>query len=176
MLVKAFTPFPLLRTERLTLRQLMQTDVNAIFALRSDSEINKYLERQPSRTLEDAENFINMITVKITKNESVYWAIVLNDNETFLGTVCLFNFSEKQEKCEIGYELLGNFQGKGFMNEAADKVINYAFQTTKIQTIEAYSHKNNQRSVNLLIKLGFKELPEYDKTNPDFITYSLTKK
>ena len=36
---RQFTPFPILITERLTLRQLLLEDAQDVFALRSDSEI-----------------------------------------------------------------------------------------------------------------------------------------
>lgn len=42
------------------------------------------------------------------------------------------------------------------MQEAASKVIEYAVQNIKIQTIEAFTHKNNQSSNRLLEKLEFK--------------------
>jgi ribosomal-protein-alanine N-acetyltransferase len=58
---KSFTPFPVLKTERLTLRQLISSDDKEIFALRSDDNVNKYLDRKPSKSLEDAKNFIRTI-------------------------------------------------------------------------------------------------------------------
>jgi len=158
-------------TERLTLRQLSLDDEQGVFALRSNSQVNKYLNRQPSRTIEEARNFINNVIV----NEAIYWAITLNASETFVGTICLFGFSDTNSKCEIGYELLSNFQGKGIMKEAASKVIEYATQTMKIQTIDAFTHKNNQGSTNLLEKLGFKKSKEPDKINPDFYTFTFSK-
>ena len=60
MLNKTFTPFPILTTERLTLRQLVINDEQQIFTLRSDTEINKFLDRQISNTLDDARQFINL--------------------------------------------------------------------------------------------------------------------
>ncbi|MCB0476338.1 MAG: N-acetyltransferase, partial [Flavobacteriaceae bacterium] len=53
--------FPILTTERLTLRQLSDSDVQEVFLLRSDALINKYLDRQPSKTLEDALKFIEQV-------------------------------------------------------------------------------------------------------------------
>ncbi len=58
MLNRTFTSFPILTTERLTLRQLVIADEQEIFTLRSDGEINKYLDRQVSNTVDDARNFI----------------------------------------------------------------------------------------------------------------------
>ena len=174
MLNRSFTPFPILTTERLNLRQLLITDEQEIFTLRSDSEINKYLDRQVSNTIDDARNFINRVNENVIKNDSIYWAITLNDRNILVGTICLFGFSDENGKCEIGYELLTNFQGQGIMKEAIKKVINYAFNTIKVQRIEASLHRDNQSSIKLLDKFSFKRSNEVDKANPELICYHLT--
>ena len=174
MINRSFTPFPTLSTARLTLRQLSTDDGESIFALRSDREINKYLERQPSQTVEDAINFINKIKDTIEKNDGIYWVITLTNSNTFVGTICLFSFSNEENKCEIGYELLTNYQGQGIMKEAAEKVIDYAFHTLQLQKIEAFTHNDNQHSTKLLLKFGFKKSIEADKENPDYTNYTLT--
>ena len=166
-------PFPILTTDRLTLRQLIINDEQEILALRSDSEINKYLDRPVSKTIDDARSFINKVNENITKNVSLYWAIDLGDRNILVGTICLFGFSDEHRKCEIGYELLTNFQRQGIMKEAAEKVIDYAFSIIKVQTIEAWLHRDNQPSVKLLEKLSFRNSNEPDKTNPDLICYHL---
>lgn len=168
-----FTPFPILTTERLTLRQLSINDQQDIFALRSDKEINKYLGRQASKTIEDAISFINMINDNIKKSNSVYWAIILTKAKTFVGTICLFDFSNEKHSCEIGYELMTKFQGQGIMIEAAEKVIDYAFQTLQLQKIVAFTRSENQNSTKLLRKLNFIKSME-DKENPGFSIYTLT--
>ena len=174
MLNRSFTPFPILTAERITLRQLLITDEQEIFILRSDSEINKYLDRQLSNTIDDARDFINMVNENITKNNSLYWAITLRDRNVLVGTICLFSFSDENDKCEIGYELLANFQGQGIMKEAVEKVIDYAFNTIKVQKIEAFLHRDNQSSINLLEKLSFRNSNKPDETNPELICYYLT--
>lgn len=173
MLNRTFAPFPVLRTERLILRQLVINDDREIFALRSDSEINKYLDRQVSKTIDEARAFINKVNKNINKNNSLYWAITLRDKNILIGTICLFSFSDETDNCEIGYELLTNFQGQGIMKEAAEKVIGYAFNTINVQKIEAFFHRNNQRSVRLLDKLSFKQSNEPDKATPELLCYYL---
>jgi ribosomal-protein-alanine N-acetyltransferase len=170
MLNGTFTPFPILTTERLTLRQLVINDEQEIFILRSDREINKFLDRQISNTIDDARNFIN----KIIKSDSLYWAITLRDKDKLIGTICLFGFSDENYKCEIGYELLTNFQGQGIMKEAVEKVIDYAFNTLKVKKVEAFMHRDNQSSIKLLEKFSFRNSNEPDKTDPDLICYHLT--
>ena len=174
MLNRSFTPFPILSTERITLRQLVIADEQEIFTLRSDSEINKYLDRQVSNTIDDARNFINKVNENINKNDSLYWAITLSNKNILVGTICLFDFSDENDKCEIGYELLTNFQGQGIMREALEKVIDYAFNTIKVKKIEAFFHRGNQSSIKLLEKFSFRNSNEPDETNPDLICYRLT--
>jgi ribosomal-protein-alanine N-acetyltransferase len=174
MVNRNFTPFPILTTERLTLRQLSTDDRQNIFALRSDAEINKYLDREPSKTIEDAINFIEKVNDNIKNNNSIYWVISLNETKTFVGTICLFDFSNEKNSCEIGYELMTQFQGQGIMKEAAQLVIDYVFQTLQFQKIVASTHNRNQNSIKLLTKLNFLQSEEADKENPDITIFTLT--
>jgi [ribosomal protein S5]-alanine N-acetyltransferase len=161
--------FPILTTERLTLRQLSDSDVQEIFLLRSDTLINKYLDRQPCKKLEDALKFIQ----KIKSNSFSYWAIAQKGNEKLVGTICLLDVSEELKKCEIGYELLTEYQGKGIMREAAKKIIEYAIHTLGLKTIDAYTHKDNQRSISLLKELKFKSTDRVDETNSNLFLFQL---
>lgn len=169
-----FTPFPNLTTERLILRQLSMKDRQDIFALRSDPEINKYLDRQPSKTIEDAVDFIHKITENGKNNNSIYWVITLKNTGAFTGTICLFDFSKEKSSCEIGYELMTPFQGKGIMSEAMASVIDYVFQIVRLQNIVAVTHHNNLGSVKLLTKLNFIKSSETEKENPDLDIFNLT--
>ena len=153
---KNFTPFPVLKTERLTLRQLLSSDDKEIFDLRSNDNVNKYLGRKASKTIDDARNFINSINENIQRNDSIYWAITLNSTDNLIGTICLFDFSNADSNAEIGYELLPAFQGKGIMREAASRVILFGIQHIGLKSIEAYTHSENHSSTRLLEKLDFK--------------------
>jgi ribosomal-protein-alanine N-acetyltransferase len=171
MMGKNFTPFPVLETERLTLRQLRSSDDNEIFALRSNDHVNKYLGRRPSKSIDDAKAFIHTINENIRRNDSVYWAITLNGSDKLIGTICLFDFSDDNLKAEIGYELLPDRQGKGIMREATSKVIDFGIQHIGLNSIEAYTHSENQSSTRLLEKLNFKKDSTADE---NFTIFKLT--
>ena len=98
----------------------------------------------------------------------------MSDKNLLVGAICLFSFSDENDRCEIGYELLTNFQGQGIMKEAVGKVIEYVFNTIKVQKIEAFFHRDNQSSIKLLEKFSFKDSNEPDKPDPDLICYHLT--
>jgi [ribosomal protein S5]-alanine N-acetyltransferase len=168
---KNFTPFPVLKTERLTLRQLRSSDDKEIFALRSNDNVNKYLDRKPGKSIDDAKNFILTINENIQRNDSIYWAITWNGADKLIGTICLFNFSEDHSKAEIGYELLPDFQGKGLMQEAALKVIHFGFQHLGLNSVEASTHSENQSSTRLLEKLNFKR---HSAAEENLVVFKLT--
>jgi [ribosomal protein S5]-alanine N-acetyltransferase len=175
MLTHIFTPFPVLKTERLTLRQLSVNDDKEIFALRSDKQVNKYIDRDPSNTIEDARKFIHKIAEVIKQNEGIYWAITLTSNDKLVGTICLFNFSNENDQAEIGYELLPTFQGQGIMQEATSKVIAFGLDAIGLKTIEAYTHLENENSSNLLKKFNFKKQEKIDdNSNGMFVLFKLS--
>ena len=157
-----FTPFPVLTTGRLILRQLAMDDQQSVFTLRSDAAINKYLEREPA-----SDNIKN--------NNSIYWVITLAETKTFAGTISLFNFSDEKNSCEIGYELMTEFQGQGIMKEAAEKVVDYVFQALQFQKIIAFAHNDNQHSAKLLTRLNFVKSTEPDGEASGFSTFTLTQ-
>jgi len=165
--------FPVLKTERLTLRRLSIDDRQAIFALRTDPKINEFLDRQLCKTDEDAIDFINKVNDNVAKGDTRYWAITLTETKTLVGTICLFDFSSESSSCEIGYELMTEFQGQGIMREAAQVVIDYVFQTLKFKKILAFTHYGNQNSSNLLLKLNFVKSIETDKENANLNIFTL---
>lgn len=170
-----FSTFPILTTERLTLRQLSIEDEQGIFALRTDPDINKYLDRQPCNTTEDTINFINKVNENIEKNIALYWAITLTDSKTFVGTICLFDFSSENSSCEFGYELMTKFQGQGIMKEAVQVVIDYIFQSLGLRNLFALTHSDNLNSTKLLTKFDFVKSIGPIKENPNLNIFLLTK-
>lgn len=150
--------FPELTTERLHLRQLSESDVQEIFLLRSDTLINRYLARKPCKTVADAMEFIQ----NIKKNSVFYWAIEQKGNQKLIGTICIFDISKTIKKGEIGFELLAAYQRKGIMREAAEKIIEYCLQVLELKTIDAYTHRDNESSINILKRLNFSNMNSFD--------------
>ena len=168
---KNYLDFPVLKTERLTLRQLVSSDDQAIFALRSDENVNKYLDRKPGKSRDDAKNFIRTILENTQRNNSIYWAITLSGTDKLIGTICLFDIANDKSKGEIGYELLPEFQGKGIMLEAISKVIEFGFHYIGLKSIDAYTHAENHNSTRLLEKLNFKR---HGVGNDNLLLFKLT--
>jgi len=175
-----FTPFPYLETERLYLRPLKTEDANEIFILRSHESVNEFIKRPRAKTIDDALQHIEKINNNIENDESILWAISMKNDPKLIGTICLWNIVKEKDHAEIGYELLPQFNGKGLMQEAFVKVIEYGFEKLQLKTIEAWLNVNNLRSIKILEKNNFKRDLEaenkMDKTEyTEMIIYSLTR-
>jgi ribosomal-protein-alanine N-acetyltransferase len=171
-----FSPFPELKTGRLILRQLNESDDNILYSLRSDSEVNRFLDRPPADNVQEVRQFIRKILDGIQRNEWIYWAIRLKNSPELIGTVCLWNFSDDGKTAETGYELLPSFSGYGYMNETLKAVIRFAFRTLSLHRIEAWTHRENYRSTRLLLNNGFiLDVDRRDMDHEDQVIYILNR-
>lgn len=157
-----YSPFPVLKTPTLVLRQLADSDRQEIFALRSNPAVNQYLGRKPAQSTDDAMAFIQAIHESIRLKQALYWAITFIGDDKLIGCIGLFNFSADKQRAEIGFEILPEYQGRGIMQEAAAAIQQYAMQTIGLQSIEAGTHPGNLASVALLRKLGFTDTGKTD--------------
>lgn len=79
----------------------------------------------------------------------------------------------------LGYGLHRDYEGKGYMSEALNSVIDYSFKDLKLHRIEASTLTENLKSQNTLKRIGFKKIginKEYLFINGqwrDHITYAL---
>lgn len=169
-----FTPFPEIITERLLLRQLSLDDLEPLFSLRTNSEVNQYIKRPTLKNQEEVAKFITKINLGIDQNESMYWAITQKKNPILIGTVCLWKFSAESDSAEIGYELDPEYQQRGIMSEVIPAIVQLGFTRFNLNHIEAFTHRENQASIKLLEKNKFlldKKLS--DKENLDNIVFVL---
>ena len=163
--LRSTVSFPELQSIRLKLRSLQDKDLTALYALRSNEQVNRYLDRSPARSVEDAQAFISKIRDATAGNQSFYWGITLKNQPELIGAICIRNLSVDRKTAELGYELHPDSQGKGYMQEAITLVIRFAFERIGLSVLEANTHKDNHASTKLLLKNRF-EL-ETEKSDPD---------
>lgn len=181
MLQFNFSPFPILETKNLILRQIHLDDDKEVFALRSNPETMKFIPRPLAETIEDAQKFITDCNTSIEKNELINWAIAQKKDNKLIGMIGFFRMQPENFRGEVGYILNPKFQGKGFMREALEKTLNYGFETMKFHSIEAVIDPKNNASEKLLQKAGFdkeahfKENFFYNDEFLDTVIYSLLK-
>jgi len=151
----AFTHFPLLTTSRLLLRNIVPEDAEALFAIRSDEESMKYSGQDLYKSLAETISVIKMMEERYVHKRSLRWCIKLKGDDKLIGTCTLFHFDEGYHRAETGYELNRAFWGKGIMTEAMSAILTFGFSELGLHRIEAVIDIENERSKNLLIRLGF---------------------
>ena len=168
--------FPQLSTERLSFRRPKESDWQEVCYLRSNKEVNQFVQRQACETKEKAIEFITSINQKIDKGTILYWVITKHNSDQMIGSICLWKFSEDGKTAEVGYDLHPNSQRKGIMDESLKEIIKLGFGTLKLHTIEAYTHRKNASSTQLLIRNGFGLRADLkDDDNPNNAIYLLSK-
>ena len=164
---------PQLATKRLLLRPLQISDANQVFILRSDPIVNQYTGRKLARTVDDSIEFIKKILSGYEARDTFYWAIVPKERQELAGTVCLFNINIVDKKAELGYELLPEWQGRGFMQETLEAIIRFGFRQMQLQAIEAELEERNLPSIRVLERCNFSLLGRsVDETST--LTYRLS--
>ena len=171
----SFTPLATFTTTRLNLRSLTYSDDQAIYAIRSNEQVNKYTNRQKQNGPEDARDFIERVNDGIRRNRWIYWAICLKDDPTLIGTICVWNFSNRKALAEVGYELHPSFQGQGIMSEAMKCIIDYCFTVLRLETLDAYTRKDNDNSIRLLVNNNFIENQERKDEEDNMVIYTLLR-
>ncbi|MEO6813805.1 MAG: GNAT family N-acetyltransferase [Ginsengibacter sp.] len=156
MLQLNFNPLTELKTERLLLRRLKNTDAEAIFRMRSDKNVMKYIGKKPTESLEEAMEFINTINSALNIGSGITWAITLRENpENVIGTIGYWRLIKDHFRAEVGYMLHNDYWRKGLIKEALLKVIDFGFNEMKLHSIEAHINPENIASAKALESTGF---------------------
>ncbi len=139
-------------TDRLILRTLKSTDVDAVMKFWGDAEVMKYCGGAGTRERElKAIEFY--ITLQNQKGFSPY-IVTLKENNEVIGA-CGFNPTKNDNEIELIYHFAKKYWGKGYATEASRACVNYACSNLKINKIIASIDPKNKNSRKILEKIGF---------------------
>ncbi len=181
MLEVNFTPFPVLNTERLTLRPVSLDDAKELFFLRSDESVMKYIDRPRAKTAEDIFLFVEKVNNNLANNDGILWGITIKDDPTLIGSIGFHYLMKENYRAEIGYVMHPSQHGKGIMQEAARAVLDHGFNIMGLHSVEAHINPENAASAKMLERIGFvreayfKENYFWDGRFLDSVVYSLIK-
>lgn len=162
----------MLETDRLILRPLDEKDVDAIYAMRSDADIMRFI-REPQNRAESA-NWVELVSSR-WKNEQIgFCAMIEKSTGKFVGWCGLWELKETGE-IEVGYAVAKEFWEKNLATEAAIEFLNYAFEKLEIEKVVAVARSENTASRRVMEKIGM----QYDYTGKfyerDLVHYSIAK-
>ncbi|MBM7660335.1 ribosomal-protein-alanine N-acetyltransferase [Bacillus mesophilus] len=176
-----FNQFPILHSERLTLRPISEEDAEHIYEYFSDDEVTQFYGIDSFTSLEQAIQLVTQFQKGYEEKKAVRWGIALSDTNQLIGSIGFHNMNHHHKRVEIGYEITKLEWGKGFVTEALKAVISYAFDQTEIHRIGATVRGENIPSQQVLTKLGFAQegvLRDYQFSRGvfyDLIMFSLVR-
>ena len=105
----------------------------------------------------------------------------MKSSHKLIGTIYLLTESTVSKVGSLSYCLGFDYWGKGYVREAVEAVIDFAFNKVGYNRVEAYHAKSNLQSARVLQKVGMKKegtLRQRCKTHngyEDCIYYSILK-
>ena len=155
-----------IETSRLILSELKTEDAAFILKLYNDRDFISYIGDKGIRSIKDAEKFIeNGPQQSYREHRHGLYLVQLKDF-TSIG-ICGLLKRANLDLPDIGFAILPDYRRVGFIYEASKAVIQDAKKRLLYDKIVAITSPNNNASINLLIKLGFryKELIKIESDN-----------
>lgn len=152
----------MLSTERLTLRPWQESDAPSLFYYAKDPDIGPIAGWPPHQSEEES---LSVIRTVLSVPEC--YAICEKENGISIGAVSLklkgqTDMTDREDECELGYWLGKPFWGRGYMPEAAERVLRHAFEDLGMRAVWCGYYEGNLKSKRVQEKLGF----EYIYTHP----------
>ncbi len=177
------TAFPALATERLWLREIVEADAPALFAIHGDPQVMRWFGSDPIADEAAALRLVKTFAGwRDLVNPGARWGLELRDSPGLIGTCGLFSWNRQWRKCTIGYELAAQAAGQGLMFEALCKILSWGFARMSVNRIDAQIHPDNQPSIKLARRLGFveegrlREIARWGGRQHDMLQFSLLQR
>lgn len=151
-------PMYLLNTARLQLRELTNSDEDALFTLTllNDKDFHRFIGDRGVRTLQDARDYIEKGPRAMYRRHGFgMYRVELKDG-TPIGQCGLIR-RDGLDDVDIGFAFLPAYRGQGYALEAARAVMAWGKKTVGLQRIVAIAAPDNLDSIRLLEKLDLKK-------------------
>ena len=153
-----FAPDLPIHTERLVLRWYGPGDFDALHAIVSRADVNRFLYTEPR----DAEETAELLAGKMGKTELLDeddWlsvAVCLRETGELVGETLLHWVSKEHRVGEIGFMFHPDHHGRGYATEASQAVVRLAFETYDLHRLYGRLEVRNIVSARVLEKLGMR--------------------
>ena len=150
-----FLVFPELSTPRVDLRQVGSEDLDLVFAFNADSQALRHVVRDLYTTRAQAEEKVESFREGYRRREGLWWTFIRRATGRAMGYGGLFELDHAAGTAEIGYGLLPEFWGRGFMTEIGAELMRFGWEELQLTGMRAQIVPGNTASEKLLLRHGF---------------------
>jgi len=169
-----------IETDRLVLRDYKETDLDDMHRLWSDKNTMYYLDDIWCQTIDDT---IGYLKTGMENSDGHYFCICEKPHDRFIGSIgyTIVEATPLGKIVHLGYMLMPQYHGKGYITEATKSVIEFAFTQDGCIRINTGCHKENVASAKVLEKAGFRREAEkikavyHDGVMKDRLEFAMNK-
>ncbi|MEG0452701.1 MAG: GNAT family N-acetyltransferase [Coprobacillus sp.] len=136
-------------SQHYTLRKYQDSDLNDLFILMNNQEVNLYLSWFVHNTVLDTKRYIE----EVKSNQDCFYVIEDNKKQRVIGFVTLSHIDEWHSHGELEYALLSGYWGKGIIADIFEEFVREIKQQ-HFENIYAKNNVENKRSERVLEKIG----------------------
>lgn len=150
-----------LETDRLYIIPLSKTQLQLYILNDNSLETELQLNNIPRVINERVAFVINTKILPALSDNSkdfmyyTFWNIIDKKLNVMVGDLCFKGEPNEKGEIELGYGTYNNFENKGYMTEAVNEIINWAFKQPHVKSILAQTYITNIASLCILKKNNF---------------------
>ena len=146
---------PIFATRRLRLRAFRASDIEAMHALYADADNLRYWSTPPSANLAATRRAMRWHLV-YRPRQYVIWAVEDSKSRKVIGMINYHHRNLREKRVDVGWLILPQYQGKGYMTEAGRALLRHLFDDLGVHKVEALIERANKPSAALARRLGFR--------------------
>ena len=143
----------ILKTPRLTLRPLRESDLLTTHAYASDRATIQYMVYLPKDSLDETRTFLESVARQWESDTPEFYEFAILCGDAHIGAISVY-FEGEPDECELGWIIHRDWQGHGYATEAAEAVMQFAVETLGCRRVFACCDKRNAASARVMQKLG----------------------
>jgi len=144
---------PIFKGRRMMLRELVKADATSLLSMLRTEEVAKFISPPPT-TPEGFEKFIGWAIREREAGNQMTFGIVPDGYDQAVGLVQVRAIAPRFSVAEWGFAVGSPFWGSGLFLASARTAVDFAFQHTDVNRLEARAVVQNGRGNGALRKLG----------------------
>jgi len=162
MLTILHNQLPIKVSEQFFIRHINSGDREGIFQLYSNEKIAKYVARKTHSSVEESEEYIEILKQRIESGNDIYLGICEAASQKLIGII-RFLKKEDPSTLTIGYALNEEYWGQGIVAAAINKLVELIKAAGGYSKLRATVRPENINSQKCLEKLGFELAGKFNK-------------
>ena len=157
----------ILATERLILTEWELPDAAFLLKLVNTPQWIEFIGDRNIHSIQDAEQYIKKLRLPYGSYGYGFYGLRLKDSKELIGLCGIIKRMGLNDP-DLGFALLPEHEGQGYMYEVSTALLKHAFVKLGISRVVAITTEQNSRSIKLLERLGMKyekdvKLPKEEK-------------